>query len=206
MEWASENQVLADTRNSYNLFYMLPICLKWLSLDERKLFGLARTLFQNPTHPYSLVSTSFLIKLIAFVRCYWSSMLLSSRLWPRQENIVDLVASDSVEAVCWKLPSGFSEIKQMDFFVNPQDEGSGLCWTLLWPWGLINTLFFPFSYLVRLSGDWLGGKRGPAARLFFCANILGKQITFRTPPKKLLLPIGHPSNWIIIDRAAGKPN
>ena len=164
---------------------MLPICLKWLSLDERKLFGLARTLFQNPTHPYSLVSTSFLIKLIAFVRCYWSSMLLSSRLWPRQENIVDLVASDSVEALCWKLPSGFSEIKQMDFFVNPQDEGSGLCWTLLWPWGLINTLFFPFSYLVRLSGDWLGGKRGPACcpALFLC-KYFGQADHVSNPPKK----------------------
>ena len=175
-------------------------------LDLQEPYSKTRKITYHSTHPYSLVSTSFLIKLIAFVRCYWSSMLLSSSYWPRQENIVDLVASDSVEDVCWKLPSGFSEIKQMDFFVNPQDEGSGLCWTLLWPWGLINTLFFPFSYLVRLSGDWLGGKRGPAARLFFLCKYFGQADHVSNPPKKLLLPIGHPSNWIIIDRAAGKPN
>ena len=154
-------------------------------LDLQEPYFKTRNIIHHSTHPYSLVSTSFLIKLIAFVRCYWSSMLLSSRLWPRQENIVDLVASDSVEDVCWKLPSGFSEIKQMDFFVNPQDEGSGLCcWTLLWPWGLINTLFFPFSYLVRLSGDWLGGKRGPAVRLFFFVQIFWASRSRFEPPQK----------------------
>ena len=38
---------------------MLPICLKWLSLDERKLFGLARTLFQNPKYDTPLDPSLF---------------------------------------------------------------------------------------------------------------------------------------------------
>ena len=151
-------------------------------LDLQEPYSKTRNIIHHSTHPYSLVSTSFLIKLIAFVRCYWSSMLLSSSYWPRQENIVDLVASDSVEDVCWKLPSGFSEIKQMDFFVNPQDEGSGLCWTLLWPWGLINTLFFPFSYLVRLSGetDW---EEREGLALFFVQIFWASRSRFEPPQK-----------------------
>ena len=68
-------------------------------------------------------------------------------------------------------------------------------------------LIFP----IQLSGSSLWRLTGRKERaccpaLFFLCKYFGQADHVSNPPKKLLLPIGHPSNWIIIDRAAGKPN
>ena len=67
-------------------------------------------------------------------------------------------------------------------------------------------LIFP----IQLSGSSLwrltGRKERACCPALFLCKYFGQADHVSNPPKKLLLPIGHPSNWIIIDRAAGKPN